>query len=113
VNSLNKQYPGLIDGIGTQTHLSAGGGGTVSAAVSALVGTGLEVAITELDIRGAATNDYTQVVQACLSTPKCVSLTTWGVSDKDSWISGQSGGVLLYDNNYQPKAAYNAVLAAM
>lgn len=64
-----------IDGVGTQMHLEAGGAGGAVAAITALAATGLDVAITELDIKNAAANDYTTVVNACLQQPRCVGIT--------------------------------------
>ncbi|KAF9533515.1 glycoside hydrolase family 10 and carbohydrate-binding module family 1 protein [Crepidotus variabilis] len=101
----------LIDGVGTQMHLSAGGAGGAQAVLTLLAGTGLEVGITELDIAGGSANDYTTVVKACLNTPNCVAITSWGVSDVNSWRA--SSTPLLWNSNYQPKAAYTSVIAAM
>ena len=88
--------------------IQAGGSGGVKAAITALALTGCEVAITELDVTQAPPNDYTTAVQACLDEPLCVSITVWGVSDKDSWRSGDKP--LLFDEYYQPKQAFSAVL---
>ncbi|QRW05860.1 endo-beta-1,4-xylanase [Ceratobasidium sp. AG-Ba] len=102
-----------IDGIGTETYLPAGGAGGVQTALQKMASTGCDVAITELAIAGASSNDYVTVVRACLDTPKCIGITVRGLcdNDKDSWLGGSNS--LLFDSSCQKKAAYNAIISAL
>ncbi|KAK8091882.1 hypothetical protein PG997_002243 [Apiospora hydei] len=101
-----------IDGIGTQSHLGAGASSGTQGALEALASSGVsEVAITELDIAGAAANDYVAVTNACLAVEKCVGITVWGVTDSQSWRNGENP--TLFDGSFNEKAAYGAIVQAL
>jgi endo-1,4-beta-xylanase len=87
---------------------------------------GINVAVTELDDRiqlpattanlNQQASDYATVVRDCLQVSRCVGVSQWGVGDADSWIPGTFSGfgaATMYDQNYQPKPAYNAALSAL
>ncbi|KAI1081413.1 glycoside hydrolase family 10 protein [Whalleya microplaca] len=103
-----------IDGIGLQGHLGGSNpdASGMQAGLEALAKTGVsELAITELDIVGAPADEYVAVTNACLAVEACVGITTWGVSDADSWLSQQTP--LLFDASYQQKDAYKAIVQAL
>jgi endo-1,4-beta-xylanase len=116
-----------LDGIGIQAHLILNQvPSTMQQNIQRFANLGLDVAITELDIRMQTPSDatklsqqasnYTAVTNACLAVTRCVGITTWGVGDPDSWIPGVfsgQGAALLFNDSYQPKPAYNAVSVAL
>jgi endo-1,4-beta-xylanase len=80
---------------------------------------GLEIAITEIDIRIESGSNadthaavYDTFLKAALNTPKCNTFMIWGVIDEDSWV-GADQQALIFDNSFQPKPAYYSLLAAL
>jgi len=75
-----------------------------------------DISILNTDVSAATLAQQAQgfrtILQACLSAPSCEAFGTWGVGDKDSWIPQffpKWGAPLLFDTNYKPKPAYQAV----
>ncbi len=118
-----------IHGVGLQMHISSlhPDFASISSNIGRFTSLGLQVHITELDISlpvdadGKASPDdlqkqarlYRQIAEACLSHPGCTAIQTWGFTDKYSWIGSHSqktrGAALLFDRNYKPKPAYDAL----
>ncbi|GAA4539771.1 endo-1,4-beta-xylanase [Streptomyces collinus] len=116
-----------IDGVGLQAHLIVGQvPSTLQQNIQRFADLGVDVAITELDIRMQlpATQakltqqaaDYKAVTNACVAVARCTGVTVWGFTDSDSWIPdtfpGQ-GAATPYDENYRPKPAYHAIAEAL
>ncbi|KAI0648972.1 glycoside hydrolase superfamily [Trametes meyenii] len=116
-----------IDGVGFQSHFIVGEiPGTFQQTLEQFTALGLEVAITELDIRmtlpataallSQQQKDYQTVVQACTNVKGCVGVTIWDWTDKYSWVpstfSGQ-GAALPWDENFNKKPAYTGIVAAL
>ncbi|MEY9967878.1 endo-1,4-beta-xylanase [Streptacidiphilus sp. MAP12-16] len=116
-----------IDGVGFESHFILGQVPTTMAAnMQRFAALGVNVAVTELDDRiqlpassanlAQQASDFATVVNDCLTVSGCVGVSQWGVGDADSWIPGAFSGygaATMYDGNYQPKPAYNAVVAAL
>ncbi|WP_329327191.1 endo-1,4-beta-xylanase [Streptomyces luteogriseus] len=116
-----------IDGVGLQAHLIVGQvPSTLQQNIQRFADLGVDVAITELDIRTQLpmtqakltqqAADYKAVMNACVAVARCTGVTVWGFTDSDSWIPdtfpGQ-GAATPYDENYQPKPAYHAIAEAL
>ncbi len=101
-----------IDCVGFQSHFGAGNvPSSFQTTLSSFAALGVDVALTELDIAGASSTDYTNTVKACLDVSRCVGITVWGVRDSDSWRSGDNP--LLFDGDGNAKPAYTTVLNAL
>jgi endo-1,4-beta-xylanase len=118
-----------IDGVGFQMHIPNlhADIASISANIGRFTALGVQVQITEMDIalsvdaEGNARSDdlerqadvYHEIASACRSHPGCTAIQTWGFTDKYSWIGSHSkqtkGAALLFDRNYQPKPAYEAL----
>ncbi|MFD3497833.1 endo-1,4-beta-xylanase [Streptomyces sp. NPDC058676] len=105
-----------IDCVGFQSHFNSASPvpADYQANLQRFADLGVDVQITELDIEGSGTaqaTSYGNVVKACLAVSRCTGITVWGVTDKYSWRA--AGTPLLFDGNYNKKAAYTAVLTAL
>jgi endo-1,4-beta-xylanase len=133
-----------IDGIGIQMHAALSEYydcvrqpqpvppfdlSTFAANLEALASLGLEVEITELDVRiplpaNAALRDaqaelYGAIVAVCMRQPRCTAVQLWGFSDRHSWLPQfqhrypGEGEAHPFDADYAAKPAVAAIRAAM
>lgn len=116
-----------IDGVGFQNHQPLHSQmRQLDDTLRLFAGLGVEVAITELDVRmelpvtsaklATQAERYATATAACVAVRACVSLTGWGFTDAHSWVPSAIpgwGAAHLLDENYQPKPAYHAVHATL
>lgn len=127
-----KNFATPINGVGFQSHfvldnngMSDGFINQVGQSIDDLGGAGLEVAITELDLRRCNSSPgtdaqqrsaYDRIVKMALGKSNCNSVIIWGLSDNNSWIPGffsGCGNATLHNSSYQKKEAYFGVQAAL
>ncbi|KAF5359845.1 hypothetical protein D9756_003508 [Leucocoprinus leucothites] len=113
-----------IDGIGVQAHLIVGAvPSTLRQNLQNFANLGVEVAITELDIRmtlpatqallAQQQRDYQTVIAACKAVSACVGVTVWDYTDKYSWVPGTfsgQGAACPWDANLAKKPAYQGIV---
>lgn len=130
-----------IHGVGMQMHLFLPWSSSIPPERDQVIetmrmfaGLGVDIYITELDVsihNCARSHEeclqlqaqvYRDMAEACLESGVCRSFTTFGITDKESWITctEQKWGCvgltnaapLLFDDQLQPKPAYFAVYEA-
>jgi endo-1,4-beta-xylanase len=131
---VNRGVP--INGVGFEMHLELNGypnyypsPAGLAQNMQALAKLGIQVHITEMDVRLQLTNGtasqaqltqqaqiYQDVMTVCLQQPNCTAFQVWGVSYNDSWIPGAFpgyGAALPFDSAYQPTLAFSSLMTAL
>ncbi|MGQ9632237.1 MAG: endo-1,4-beta-xylanase [bacterium] len=115
-----------IHGVGLQMHVSLDwhpNPQDVAANINRLASLGLEVHITEMDVRirepiteeklASQARIYRDILKVCLFSSNFKAFVLWGFTDRYSWIPHffpGSGAGLIFDESYLPKPAYNALV---
>lgn len=115
-----------LDGVGLQAHSHIAGFTDEATLVSTMrrfQTMGLEVQITEMDV-GTSLLDVTRAdrlqrqalaykaaARACNAVVACKRFTTWGFTDRVSWLGANELG-LLFDGAYRAKPSFTAVRRA-
>jgi len=126
-----------IDGVGFQMHIAADGDPTplaLAASLKRFTDLGLWVNISEMDVRASSSSSdlatqfavqrerYHDIVAVCVQNPKCMSITTWGVTDAHTWLDDPAQlswagpgphNPLLFAADGSAKPAYDGVIQAL
>jgi endo-1,4-beta-xylanase len=118
-----------IDGVGLQMHVDLNAvppPGEVAANMARLGELGLEVQISEMDVRlgpeitpeklQRQADIYRELLSVCLQAENCNTLVVWGATDAYSWLpelTGMPDAGVLFDLHYQPKPAVEALMKTL
>jgi endo-1,4-beta-xylanase len=125
-----------VHGIGIQAHLAIGkypfSSDKLHRFLNEISGMGLKILITEMDVAEDSdwtssvalrdqkiADEYTRFLSAALDNTAVIAVLTWGLSDRDTWLSdyakrpdGQSVRPLPLDAELKPAAAWSALANA-
>jgi endo-1,4-beta-xylanase len=124
---------GLIDGVGLQMHLDGSNPPDKDDVITTMRSYDVPVYVTEFDVNmknvyGTVEEKYEiqakiygDMIEACLESNVCKSFSVWGIGDHYSWIETQQwyqhyskeGDPTMYDDSWQPKPAYYAMLEVL
>jgi endo-1,4-beta-xylanase len=122
-----------IDGVGMQMHTRTTDEDPpvpeFEANLKRIVDLGLEVVLSEMDVRLCADGTFEQqriryhdIIETCVKEPKCTAVTIWGITDQYSFLNertdlqcagDQPPRPLLWDNAYAKKPAFDGVMDAL
>lgn len=119
-----------IDGIGFQAHIGLDDRlelDQVQENIDRLGALGLQVYFSEVDVgitKGIGTTSqrlevqadiYRDLFQLCVDADPCNMFVVWGLADQHSWRrdADPNESALLFNDNYQPKPAYEALLQVL
>ena len=109
-----------IDGVGFQLHVfsSFDQFNEVRENFKQVADRGLDIYITEMDVAlnsgdslATQAQVYKSIVEVCLEQPRCRAIQTWGFTDQYSFR--EIFQPLMFDKDYQPKPAYEAIQSAL
>jgi len=109
-----------VDGVGFQLHVFASFDqfDEMRQIFQQVADRGLDIYITELDVSMNMEDNvniqaqvYKTIVELCLEQPRCKAIQTWGFTDQYSFR--EYFEPLMFDKNYQPKPAYEAIRNAL
>ncbi len=122
-----------LSGFGAQGHLSLlyGFDTSIQANFERFAALGLQVAVTEADVRiplqqgetgptpeqvAVQADRYDAMLEACLNVPACSSFTVWGFPDANSWVPAVfpgEGWATIFEDDFTPKPAFAAMLESL
>ena len=122
-----------LGGFGAQGHLSLlyGFDTSIQANFERFAALGLQVAVTEADVRiplqagetgptpeqvAVQAERYDAMLEACLNVTACSSFTVWGFPDANSWVPDVfpgEGWATIFEDDYTPKPAFDAMLESL